>query len=373
MNPEELNVAMVNALASNGELTDEAWRAALLAVPRHLFVPAVAWAAPDDAPGYLIDRASNPDAWLKAAYADHAIITQFDDGATEISKGPGRYTSSLSAPGVVLDFLELLGADTNDRVLEIGTGPGWTAGLLTHRIGEGCVTSVEIDEEVFSTAVGNLREAGHRPHLVRGDGGRGWVRGAPYDRVHVTCGVFEVPYEWVRQTRCGGVIVLPWMPRYEPGYQLRLSVGPHGTASGNFTGYAGYMLLRSQRAAPPPFFEADFRSRSTEIDPVTVFRAGYGADVAIAGMLPDIAASVDRENGFQVWLWAGDSKAYVSGLEVWQAGSRNLWDEVERAFSQWTEWQRPELGRFGMRVTPSGQYVWLDSPDNPVTLPESMR
>ncbi|MEU4230750.1 methyltransferase domain-containing protein [Nonomuraea sp. NPDC026600] len=264
MNPEELNVAMVNALASNGELTDEAWRTALLAVPRHLFVPAVAWAEPDDAPGYLIDRESNPDAWLKAAYADHAIITQFDDGATEISKGPGRYTSSLSAPGVVLDFLELLGSDTNDRVLEVGAGPGWTAGLLSHRVGEGCVTSIEIDEEVFSTAVGNLREVGHRPHLVRGDGERGWPRGAPYDRVHVTCGVFEVPYEWVRQTRPGGVIVLPWMPRYEPGYQLRLSVGPHGTASGNFTEYAGYMLLRSQRAASPPLFEDDFRYRSAD-------------------------------------------------------------------------------------------------------------
>ncbi|WP_052423070.1 hypothetical protein [Nonomuraea candida] len=360
---------MADALAAGGELTDEAWRAALLAVPRHLFVPCTAWADPDDAPGYLIDRENDPDTWLKAAYADHAIITQFDDGATKITEGPGRYTSSLSAPGVVVDFLELLDADSHDRVLEIGTGPGWTAGLLSHRVGAEGVTSVEIDQEVHATAVANLASAGRRPYLVLGDGVRGWPGNAPYDRVHVTCGVREVPYEWVRQTRAGGVIALPWMPRYEPGYQLRLSVSSDGAASGNFTGFAGYMLLRSQRAASPPTFDGEFRYRSAEIAPVTIFAAGYGADVAVAGMIPDLAVSVDREDDYQAWLWAGDSKAYVSGSQVAEAGARGLWGEVERAFLRWVGWGSPELSRFGLCVMPGGQYVWVDSRDNPVRMP----
>ncbi|WP_043627090.1 methyltransferase domain-containing protein [Nonomuraea candida] len=366
MDAEKLNVALADRLAANGELNDPAWRAALLAVPRHRFVPDVAWARPDDGPAYRIDRTGDPGGWLAAAYADHAIITQFDDGATAVGAGSGRYTSSLSAPGVVLDFLELLAPEPGHRVLEIGTGPGWTAGLLAHRLGDAGVTSVEIDPQVLATAAANLRALGRRPGLVLGDGAGGRAGGAPYDGVHVTCGVHTVPHAWVRQTRPGGVIVLPWMPRYAPGHQLRLTAGPAGTASGHFAGSATYMPLRGQRSAPAPRFTGDFRRRTAEIPPETIFRAAYGADVAIAGTLPDVHASVAADNGFEVWLWAGDSLAYGAGSHIAETGPRNLWNEVERAFGRWLEWGRPERSRFGMTVSPVGQHVWLDSPGNPL-------
>ncbi|TLP58684.1 hypothetical protein [Microbispora triticiradicis] len=64
---------------------------------------------------------------------------QLDDGVTDIAAGDGCYTSSLSAPGVVVDFLELLRVYEGNPVMEIGTGTGWTAALLSHRAGEGNV------------------------------------------------------------------------------------------------------------------------------------------------------------------------------------------------------------------------------------------
>ncbi|TLP64067.1 methyltransferase domain-containing protein [Microbispora triticiradicis] len=356
--------ALADALAANGELTDEGWRAALHAVPRHLFVPAVAWAEPYAGPGYRIDRDTDPDAWWDAVYADHPIITQLDDGATEVGGGEGVYSSSLSAPGVVVDFLELLSPYAGDRVLEIGTGTGWTAGLLSHRLGEVNVVSVEIDPAVHEAAAASLKQAGFCPRLVLGDGADGWAEQAPYDRVHVTCGVRKVPYAWVEQTRPGGAIVLPWMPGFEPGHKLWLTAGRDGTATGRFAGGAHYMMMRAQRVPAPPEHEGGYGRRAATVDPRRVLRAGLGADVAIAGFLPDVSVSLGTGEEFEIWLWAGRSGAWITGSEVRQFGERNLWDEVEEAFFRWVEWGSPGRDRFGLTVAPDGQHIWLDRPDN---------
>ncbi|MFF5261861.1 methyltransferase domain-containing protein [Actinomadura viridis] len=361
--------ALADGLAAGGELTDPAWRAALHAVPRHLFVPPVAWADPSDEPGYAIDRERDRSAWCDAAYSDRPIITQLDDGTSDVRGGKGRYSSSLSAPGAVVEFLELLDPYEGDRVLEIGTGSGWTAGLLSHRLGDGNVTSVEIDPEVHERAARNLKEAGRAPRLVLGDGTEGWAEGAPYDRVHVTAGVRDVPYAWVEQTRPGGVIVLPWMPGYEPGHKVRLTVGADGTASGRIAGGARYMMLRAQRppAASGPGGGGDVREREATVDPRRILRAGYGLDVALAASLPDVSAVVADGDPARVWLWAAGAGAQTVGSRVRQFGDRDLWDEVEAAFFRWLKWGEPERGRFGLTVTSQGQHVWLDDPGRPVT------
>jgi protein-L-isoaspartate O-methyltransferase len=237
--------SMVSELERLGDIGR--WRAPLRQVPRHLFVPDRAWCTPDDGAGFVIDRGSDPARWMEAAYADMSIVTQLDDGATDVVKGKGEYTSSLSAPSVTLAGLSLLNPDRDDRILEIGTGTGWTAGLLSHVVGDENVTSIEIDQEVLTQAAGNLEEARYSPRLVLGDGAKGWLKGAPYDRVHVTCGVREVPYAWVEQTRPGGVIVLPWMSSPDSGQLTCLTVHDDGTAVGRFYGEVNFMMLRTQR------------------------------------------------------------------------------------------------------------------------------
>ncbi|RAY12971.1 hypothetical protein DPM19_22445 [Actinomadura craniellae] len=236
---------MVAGLERLGDISR--WRAPLRNAPRHLFVPDRAWATPDGGAGYLIDRNQDPDAWLDAAYADMAIVTQLDDGATDVATGAGEYTSSLSAPSVILAGLSLLNPGAGSRVLEIGTGTGWTAGLLSSQVGDENVTSMEVDPAVLAEAAVNLKKAGCGPRLVLGDGAEGLPEKAPYDRVHVTCGVATVPYEWVRQTRPGGIIVLPWMPSPDTGQLTSLTVRDDGTAVGRFYGEVNYMMLRAQR------------------------------------------------------------------------------------------------------------------------------
>lgn len=366
--------ALIKALTASGDLTQDEWAQALRTVPRHLFVPDVAWAAPHGREGYAIDRRADPEAWLAAAYADHPIIIQLDDGAGDVGAGEGAYTSSLSAPGAVVDFLERLNVYDGDRVLEIGTGSGWTAALLAHRLGSVNVVSVEIDPEVSARAAASMKEAGFSPRLVVNDGWAGWPEGAPFDRVHVTCGVTTVPYAWVEQTRPGGVIVLPWMPNYAGGHKVKLTVLPDGTAVGRFCGGCDYMMIRAQRSsgvgAVVDLNEDDVRECGTAMDPRRIAWASWGADVAITGMLPDVAGNVsDRDGVFRMHLWTADSEALVTcspgrPTRVRERGARDLWQEIEAAFFAWVRLGEPGRDRFGLTVGPDGQHVWLDSLGN---------
>ncbi|MFC6081857.1 methyltransferase domain-containing protein [Sphaerisporangium aureirubrum] len=361
--------ALADELAVRVEM-DVGWRAAMLAAPRHLFVPLVAWATPYDEPGHVIDHDADRAGWLKAAYADHPIVTQIDDGRTGIREAETGecFSSSLSAPGAVMSLLDLLSPYPGDRVLEVGTGTGWTAALLSHRVGAANVTSVEIDASVLATAAGNLERAGHHPRLVLGDGLLGHPGGAPYDRVHVTCGVHEVPYAWVEQTRPGGLIVLPWNPPFETGHDLALTVTSEGTAVGRFRGGSSYMTVRGRRHPARPQVEPDqWRHRETAVDPRRVMRAGYGADVAMATLVPGVWSETEpgRES-MTVRLWDRTSVALVRGREVRRYGERDLWGELETAFSEWVGWGSPGRNRFGLTVTRHDQHVWLDSPCNPL-------
>ncbi|MEU7749335.1 hypothetical protein [Nonomuraea sp. NPDC049158] len=123
----------------------------------------------------MIDRDTDPDAWWSAVYSAEPIVTQLDDGATAIGQGDGGYTSSSSAPGTVANFLELLNPAPGQRILEVGTGTGWSAALLCHLLGEhGSLTSIEVDAAIAEQAAKNLGGAGAHPHLLVGDGAEGW-------------------------------------------------------------------------------------------------------------------------------------------------------------------------------------------------------
>ncbi|MFC7330706.1 methyltransferase domain-containing protein [Marinactinospora rubrisoli] len=373
--------ALVAALSRSGQLTDRRWRDAMLAVPREHFIPPVAVAvSADTTRRYPIDRHAAPDVWRQAVYSDTAIVTQLDDGDTPLTTGDGDSTSSASAPGMVAAFLELLAPLPGDHVLEIGTGTGWTAALLATRLGADRVTSVEIDADVAARAAANLRSAGSAPELIVADGAAGWPGGEPYDGVHVTCGVRDIPHAWVTQTRPGGTLVLPWLPGIGHGHRLWLTGTGDGRAVGRLAGGCSYMMLRAQRPVAPDFAaDGEWRESSTLLDPRRVLDGPPGAHVAVAGQLPGVFGhGADGPDGrYQAWLWSADSQARVAydpdylrcGVE--QRGPRDLWDEAERAYLTWVGWGRPERERFGVTVDAAGQRVWLDTPGN--ALPESAR
>ncbi|WP_242903132.1 methyltransferase domain-containing protein [Actinomadura terrae] len=365
--------ALADALQVDGHLTSPRLRDALHAAPRHLFAPTRGWYAADGpGPRRGIDRDTDPSGWWDAVYSDGSIVTQVDDGAGDPARGVAEATSSLSSPGVVVAFLELLRVRPGDRLLEIGTGTGWTAALLA-ALGA-YVTTVEVDAGLAATARETLAMAGFDPHVITADGTFGAPDHAPFDGVHVTCGVDRVPYSWVEQTRPGGRLVLPWMPEYGGGHKALLTVTGDGRASGRLVGGANYMILRGQRSTLRiPDDITDAEATVTHLDPGEV-TGSHGADVAITAALPDVMGAPRIRDGvieLELADTAATSWARVrqgdGEHQVWQAGPRRLWDEVAGAYMRWVEWGRPDQAAFGMTVGPDRQVAWRDEPSNIIT------
>ncbi|MEU6034060.1 methyltransferase domain-containing protein [Actinomadura sp. NPDC047616] len=370
---------LADALEASGELTDPAWRRAMHAVPRHLFVPERGYAMPchfEAGPlPHTIDRDVDPDQWWTAVYSNMSIITQRDDGASDPASADGAASSSNSAPGVVFPFLELLSPTMGERILDIGTGTGWTAALLADRVGSENVTSVEIDPTIAAQAAENLRTAGYRPTLVVGDGTEGWPQGAPYDGIHVTAGVRNIPYAWVEQLRPGGRAVLPWMPEGMGGFKVKMTTTPEGHGIGTFHGRAGYMMLRSQR--PTSVWADRHRDEAqvtkTRLDPRQIEDAGDGAELALLMDVPGLfTLRMANPDGTMSYLlaevgnpdgaWAACDSSLTGEHTVTQYGERRLWDEVETAFAQWAERGSPGPERFGLLISELGTRLWLDDP-----------
>ncbi|MEU7156484.1 protein-L-isoaspartate(D-aspartate) O-methyltransferase [Streptomyces chrestomyceticus] len=255
MKGDELRAGLVRRLAEAGQLRTDPWRAAAEAVPRHEFLRGGFFErVPGSGPTWWRPVLPGDDTWLERCYRDDSLVTQVAGTIVpanvrgEIRRAP---TSSSTMPGLVLRMLEELQVADGHRVLEVGTGTGYSTALLCHRLGADRVTTVEVDLDVATRARVALGACGYVPELVVGDGLAGYGPSAPYDRTIATCGVLEVPGDWVEQTRPGGRIlatVSGWLYASELAC---LTVG-EGVARGRFLGgRISFMLARPHQ--PPPF------------------------------------------------------------------------------------------------------------------------
>ncbi|SFF63276.1 Protein-L-isoaspartate(D-aspartate) O-methyltransferase (PCMT) [Actinacidiphila alni] len=374
---------LCRSLLKSGALAAD-WAPVFAAVPRSGFLPEVMWPFDVGAQASTVaDRSADPGRWHGYAEADVPVVTQWDDGR-HAGPGPGKVaTSSASMPSVVAAMLADLDVRDGQAVLEIGTGTGWNAGLLAHRLGGARVTTVEVDAAVAEAARDALRRAGLGPTVVTGDGRDGYRPGAPYDRVIATCGVREIPYAWVEQTALGGIVVAPWGTPYGNGDAVVRLVVADGTASGRFTRLVEFMKLRAHRGPAVrhgdvvPYGGVEAAEESTTGVTEAEFLTGrYTALPFVLGLrVPGCvqAAAGKRGGARPVWFYGRDGRGEASWAVVMfrdgrptatvrQGGPRRLWDEVEAAYHWWAERGRPGVGRFGLTVDGDGQYAWLDDP-----------
>ncbi|MFH8405040.1 methyltransferase domain-containing protein [Streptomyces sp. NPDC018019] len=330
---------LVRQIRAAGGLGDPRWHAAFEDVPRHLFVPYFFVAT---ARGYQRLSGSDPDPerrarWLEGVYTDGPLATYLRDG---------ELVSTSSQPSLMAMMLEDLRVEeaedagppgTGCRVLEIGTGTGYNAALLAHRLGADRVTTVDLDEEITGPARDRLAAAGYRPTVVTGDGARGCPERAPYDRIIATCALPSVPTAWIEQCTAGALVLAPLATGL---IALRVTDPGAVRAEGRFL------------ATPAYFVPLRTRDR-TGAGACTRVRTDLGDRVSLQELPPDVR----RDESFHfLWSLAAGSLTLDETLALWQRAGR------------------PRRERFGVTVDGSGQdgtgqYAWLDSPCGPYRWP----
>ena len=152
---------------------------AIRTVPRHEFVPA---------------------ALRRYAYFDIALAI-----------GAGQ---TISSPFIVAYMTEQLQPQPTDKILEIGTGSGYQAAVLSGLVSE--VYSIEIVEALGKHSAATLHRLGYDNVKTKiGDGYQGWAEHAPFDKIIVTCSPANVPKPLVEQLKEGGRLVVPLGQRYQ--------------------------------------------------------------------------------------------------------------------------------------------------------------
>ena len=168
-----LRHAMIENQIIDRGVSDERVIKAMNDVPRHLFVK---------------------ESLRDLAYADGPL--------------PIGYNQTISQPYIVAYMTEILQPDTHHIVLEVGTGSGYQAAILSKLVNH--VYSIEIIPELGKEAANRLDKLGYDNVTVKiGDGYNGWEEHAPFDRIIVTAAPEQIPKKLVDQLKSGGLMILP--------------------------------------------------------------------------------------------------------------------------------------------------------------------
>ncbi|QXE35021.1 ATP-grasp peptide maturase system methyltransferase [Streptomyces sp. GMY02] len=365
-----LREALADRITAGGDLRSPVWRQAVLDIPRHEFLRDGFFRRTDEGgrTGWEPVRPEDP-AWLQACYSDESLVTQIA-GTVMPADMDGRIyrqpTSSSTLPGLVVRMLEELNISDSMKVLEIGTGTGYSTALLCHRLGDRLVTSVEVDPAVSGRARVSLGRVGRLPDLVVGDGLKGHPENAPYDRLIATCGVLHIPGEWIEQVKPGGQILATvggWLYASE---LARLTVREDGTAAGRLLGGAiSFMLARPQSPPPlgilPDMTEGEEREAVVAGDALEDWTARFVAQLAAPGAqrfgLTDEEGPVDVLLDVERQSWAALRNGGGRRWLVRQGGPDRLWDRIEEHLTRWREDGAPGLDRFLITARPGGQTI----------------
>ena len=158
---------------------------------------------------------SAPSTAVRAAMRQvprHAFVRAEDRAlAHEDRPLPIGHGQTISQPYIVALMADLIDVEPYARVLEVGTGCGYAAAVLSHLARE--VYTVECIEALATEAAARLSRLGYRSvHVRHGDGALGWPEAAPFDGIVVSAACARIPDALVAQLAAPGVMVLPLGP-----------------------------------------------------------------------------------------------------------------------------------------------------------------
>jgi protein-L-isoaspartate(D-aspartate) O-methyltransferase len=356
---------LIQQLIHSGALDSPALIAAFQAIPRDRFLP-----------GFPPE----------VVFSDSAIFT-----LTDVD---GEYIGGCDQPSQLATRLKLAQLTSGQNVLEIGAGVGYSAAITQKMIGEGHITSLEINPQAAETARNHLQSMtmGSDVNIVGIDAAGGYSVRASYDRIISGVAVWDIPAAWVRQLRPNGRIVTPI---YLDGLQVcaAFAVQPDGSLYADEVVTCANVPIQGTLAPPPQFVHVGggsalriYANFANQIDSV-MLHLMFGMDNERCHL--GTAPSVDEYwNGFVPYLMlhepdgyrfvcysvGGDRKVYglvgkgfgliSRGSATFVApgdlgdthcyGSADAFVELADRFTQWDAAGRPTIHQMRLRLIPKG-------------------
>lgn len=223
VDPADLRNALADRILGLGMFRTAAVETAFRTVPRELFLPGVD---------------------LAEAYTPNVVVTKRAPDGTALS--------SASAPSIVAGQAEDLDVRPGHTILEIGAATGINAALLAEITGlHGRVVTIEIDQDLADGARAALDSTGYSAvTTICGDGAAGWADAAPYDRIIVTAGAWDISRAWWDQLAPAGRIVVP-IRLHGSGLtrSVALDLKSTGELVGSYARVCGFVPMRGASAA----------------------------------------------------------------------------------------------------------------------------
>jgi protein-L-isoaspartate O-methyltransferase len=346
------------------------WHEAVSSTPRHSLIlrwwkripdsPAEEWA--------LISPEPQSDGHIAATYRDETLVTRVGphhaDLAEPADRAKGSPTSSSTLPSLVVSMLHHLDAHPGHRVLDVGTGSGYSAALLGLRIGDDYVTSVDVDAYLVEAARSRLAGFGRHPRIEATDA-TGPLPNAEYDRIVATVSVRPVPASWLKALSTGGRIITTIA---HTTLLVAADMHPDGLARGTvLPNPASFMEARRETDYPPRRDSVFAQARDADGDMISrpripipdlwqewTLRYLYELDTPEI----EIRAMTLSDDRRVLWLLAADG-SWARAEDgpapvVHQSGPRRLWDALEAVSGRWEEAGRFPLHALTAELAPGG-------------------
>jgi protein-L-isoaspartate(D-aspartate) O-methyltransferase len=323
MDTQHLRDALIDSLVSSGHIKTTLVEKAFRKVPRELFLP-----------NFTLDE----------VYSDGSIITK-SIGATALS--------SSTAPSLMSSMIEILDLKKGQKVLEIGTGTGYNAAILSEIVGDpSLIYSIDIDQETVDEAQENLLKSEHLGvNIICGDGSRGFPGGTAFDRIIFTASTKKVPLAINRQLKTGGILVAPiWFngTQITPAFVKQND----GSLISHVCVLGGFMAMRKDNAPShhqflnictehQNSFPPQELLRLLKLDPrntdlsVEIFSEESSSTFAFGD---SAAGIIDVKNNSAV-LFSPDNRLFVYGSNK----CLELLNSIEQ---KWFKLGRPDISRF---------------------------
>lgn len=361
--PDAVPADYLAALRSTGAVRTAALEHAFAAVPRHRCVAGFFTHLDEQGAGTYVEVPQHgpvPPDLLATVYADRPLVTHLDPD--------GVPTSSSSTPSVMAHMLQALRLGPGMTVLEIGSGTGYNAALMSALTSpHGRVVSLDTQPEVVAGAAASLSRVGRTEVSVRlADGWGGHPAEAPYDRIIATVGVAGLSPHWLGQLAPDGVVVAP-VAHGGAHPVIAVDRDREGEPIGRGVVWTGFIRSggRLADAGRPPSWPGPQTMTSAGLHTGIVPQLdddGY-RDLwfSLACLDPRvIRASSGSDDGSDDGFGLADPRLgllYVARDAVRRAGHPRLVDELRCLVDRWEQLGRPGPGRWSCRLVPAGSVL----------------